>query len=79
MYAPCDGSACQVIWDALSVRLQALRGKKVCIYGDFNAVRCRKERKSVMDYVGVADCAPFNHFIEENVFLDLALCGRKFT
>jgi len=25
------------------------------------------------------DCAPFNHFIEENVLHDLPLCGRKFT
>lgn len=55
MYAPCDGGARQFLWDALSTRLQVLRGKNVCVCGDFNAVWCREERKSVTVSGGVAE------------------------
>ena len=79
MYAPCDGNARQVLWVSLSTRLQSLQGKKVCVCGDFNAVRCREERRSVTNYGGVMDCVPFNHFIDENALLDLPLCSRNFT
>lgn len=55
VYAPCDGGARQLLWDALSTRLQVLRGKNVCVCGDFNAVWCREERKSVTVSGGVAE------------------------
>ena len=38
VYAPCDNGARQLLWDRLSVMLQQLAGKNVCICGDFNAV-----------------------------------------
>lgn len=79
VYDPCDVSARQVLWDSLSARLIALHGKKVCVCGDFNAVRCREERRSVSSSGVVLDCAPFNHFIEDNALLNLPLCGRNFT
>ena len=79
VYAPCDGVDRQVLCDSLSIRIPALQGKKVCIYGNFNEVRCRKERRSVSNYGGVMDFAPFNHFIDENALLDLPLYGRNFT
>jgi hypothetical protein len=79
VYAPCEGYARQVLWDSLSVRIQSLRGKKVCICGDFNAVRCREERCSVTSAGGVMDFESFNQFIEGNVLIDLPLCGRMFT
>jgi len=56
-----------------------LRGRKVCVCGDFNVVRCREERRSVSSFGGGLDCSPFNHFIEDNALFDLPLCGRNFT
>ena len=68
-----------LLWDSLSIRIQAFWGKKVCICGDFNAVICSEERRSVTYYGGVRDFSPFNQFIDDNVLIDLPLCGRKFT
>jgi len=79
VYVSCNGNERQVLWDSLSSRLQALRGKKVCVCGDFNAVRCMEERRSVSASGGVLDFEPFNQFIVENALIDLPLCGRNFT
>lgn len=79
VYAPCSGNDRKLMWIELSIRFQALRGAKVCVCGNFNAVRGREERRSVSDYGGEAEFVPFNSFIEENVLLDLPLFGRKFT
>lgn len=35
IYAPCDAAARRILWDSLSPRLHLLRGKKVCVCGDF--------------------------------------------
>ena len=79
VYAPCDVTARQELCDSLSLCIQALQGKKECICGNFNAVKCREERRSVTNSGGVVDFASFNHFIDENALLDLPLCGRNFT
>jgi len=79
VYAPCNGADRQVLWDSLTIRLQALRGKKVCVCSDFNAVRCREERRYVNASGGMLDFGSFNHFIVENTLFDLPLCGRNFT
>lgn len=79
VYAPCDYGAHQLLWDTLSTRLQVLRGKNVCVCGDFNAVRGREERKSVTGSGGVMDFAPFNLFIDDNGLVDLPMCGRNFN
>lgn len=47
IYAPCDLRAKEVLWAALSAHLQSLRGQKVCVCGDFNAVRKSEERRFV--------------------------------
>jgi len=78
VYAPFDVHARQVLLEILSVRIQALRGKKICVCGDFNVVRCREERKSVSVSV-VADYGPFNHFVDENGLIDIPLWWCKFT
>lgn len=39
IYAPCDLRAKEELWAALSARLHLLRGQKVCVCSDFNAVR----------------------------------------
>lgn len=79
VYAPCNRSAQQVLWNLLSARLLSLGNNKVCVCGDFNTVWSVEERRSVRGSQLVDDCAPFNDFIEDRVLIDLPLCGRKFT
>lgn len=79
IYAPCDNGAKQLLWNSLSVYLQRLVGKNVCLCGDFNAVRTMDERKSRGVAIQSFDCVPFNTFIDSNVLVDLPLHGRSFT
>lgn len=79
VYAPCEGGARQLLWAALSARLQALRSEKVCVCGDFNVVRCPEERRSMGAHGGATEYEHFNQFIEDNGLIDLPLCGRNFT
>ena len=79
IYAPCDSSSKQQLWVSLSEKLQLLRGEKVCVCGDFNAIRSMDERRSSRG-VTVSQATPhFNDFIAENGLIDLPLCGRRFT
>ncbi|PNX63799.1 cysteine-rich receptor-like protein kinase, partial [Trifolium pratense] len=79
VYAPCDDGAKQVLWDSLSVRLRSLVGKRVCVCGDFNAVKLVDERRSSRGGHRSLDHVPFARFIEDNTLIDLPLIGRKFT
>jgi exonuclease III len=79
VYAPCDAGAKQRLWDSLSVRLQSLGGKRVCVCGDFNAVRNLDERRSSRLGPRPLDHVPFNRFIEDTFLIDLPLSGRLFT
>ncbi|PNX69927.1 cytochrome p450, partial [Trifolium pratense] len=47
IYAPCDDMAKQQLWESISERLHSLAGKRVCVCGDFNAVKHVDERRSV--------------------------------
>ncbi|CAJ2627870.1 unnamed protein product [Trifolium pratense] len=79
VYAPCDSRAKQILWDSLSVKIQALGRSRVCICGDFNAVRSLDERRSANEGYRPSDHTPFNRFIDDNTLIDLPLCGRKYT
>lgn len=79
IYASCDVLAIKLLWDTLTHRLQQLRGKKVCVCGDFNDVRSREERRYVSVSHFFSDYTHFNLFIADNFLLDLPLGGRKFT
>ncbi|KAK2361094.1 hypothetical protein QL285_086291 [Trifolium repens] len=79
VYAPCDPDAKQGLWDALSSRLQSLVGMRVCVCGDFNAVRNTPERRSTSAGQRPLDQLGFNHFIDDNFLVDLPLGGRKYT
>lgn len=79
IYAPCDVLAKKLLWDTLTPRLQQLRGKKVCVCGDFNDVRSREEIRSVSVSHFFSDYTHFNLFIDDNFLLDLPLGGQKFT
>jgi hypothetical protein len=79
VYAPCDNGAKLLLWARLSSLLSNLSGKNVCICGDFNVVRSLEERRSTRAHSSVGDVDPFNKFIEDNLLVDLPLCGRMFT
>ncbi|MCI32253.1 endonuclease/exonuclease/phosphatase family protein, partial [Trifolium medium] len=79
VYAPCDFGVKQKLWDSLSVRIQSLGTKRVCVCGDFNVVKHVDERRSSRGGHHSLDHIPFNRFIEDNTLIDLPLSGRKFT
>ncbi|GAU35285.1 hypothetical protein TSUD_274870 [Trifolium subterraneum] len=67
------------LWDSLSERIQTLGRSKVCVCGDFNAVRSSKECHSGRGRTWSLDHVSFNRFIDDNNLIDLPLSGRKFT
>jgi len=79
VYAPCGSRDKEALWASLSAQLLLLRGKRVCVRGDFNAVRKTEERRSVRREQVSNDHAAFNSFIEDNGLQDLPLFGRIFT
>jgi exonuclease III len=79
VYAPCEDGAKQRLWDSLTARLQSLGRSRICVCGDFNAVKHVDERRSSRVGPRYLDHIPFSRFIEENNLVDLPLHGRKFT
>ncbi|PNY17864.1 cysteine-rich receptor-like protein kinase, partial [Trifolium pratense] len=79
VYAPCDNSAKQRLWDSLSARIQLLDGKRVCVCEDFNAVKSVEESRSIRVGHSNLDHILFQRFIDDNTLIDLPLGGRKFT
>ncbi|GAU27954.1 hypothetical protein TSUD_146720 [Trifolium subterraneum] len=79
VYAPFALDAKQTLWDSLLGMIHVLNGEKVCVCGDFNAVRSIEERHSSKDVPNSSDLIPFNQFIDDAVLIDLPLSGHKFT
>ncbi|GAU50364.1 hypothetical protein TSUD_409370 [Trifolium subterraneum] len=79
VYAPCGLGAKQSLWNSLLGRILLLNGERVCVCGDFNAVRSIEERRSARAGSHSSDHIPFNRFIDDAVLIDLPLSGRKFT
>jgi len=79
VYAPCDIYRQQVLWNNLSNKLVSFLDQNVCICGDFNAVRCLEERRSVGSVFNQVWSTNFNNFIEGNMLVDLPLRSRNFT
>jgi len=79
VYAPCDNGAKQVLWEALSMRLQRFLGKNVCICGDFNAVRSLSERRSTRYNLARMLWFLLIGSLKKNSLVDLLLCCRSFT
>ncbi|GAU35827.1 hypothetical protein TSUD_56330 [Trifolium subterraneum] len=66
VYAPCDAGAKQTLWNSLSGRIQLLNGERVCVCGDFNAVRRIEERRPLRTGPRPSDHIPFNQFIDDS-------------
>ncbi|GAU51435.1 hypothetical protein TSUD_413350 [Trifolium subterraneum] len=46
VYAPCEDGAKQGLWVSFSARIQSLGRRRICVCGDFNAVKHIDERRS---------------------------------
>jgi len=79
VFAPCDSSRQQALCNVLSSRLEALADQNVCVCGDFNAIRCVEERRSLSSVFNQAGTDNFNSFIANNFLVDLPLRGRTYT
>jgi endonuclease/exonuclease/phosphatase family metal-dependent hydrolase len=79
VYGLCDAGVKQGLWDYLSSRIQSLGEKRVCVCGDFNAVRFLDERRSSRIGSHPQDHIPFSRFIDNTFLVDMLLSGRKFT
>jgi len=79
VYAPCDNGAKQILWGRLTTQLQRLVGKKVRVCGDFIDVWYVEERWCLPTSYIYLEFTSFYWFIDDNVFVDLPLCGRKYT
>jgi len=75
IYAPCDVSRQQHLWNHLSLRLGVLSSQNVCVCGDFNAVRCFEERRSVGRVYNAVRSDNFNNLIDTIAPIDLPLQG----
>jgi len=78
----CSGSLREKkeVWSEINVvRLNQL-SKAWCIIGDFNSIRRKEERKSLMSTLDYSkEIKGFNEFIESAELVDIPLVGRKFT
>ena len=79
IYTPCDPRASQELWVSMSKKLQMLRGEKVCVCGDFNAVRNLEVHRSLRGGNVVQVTPHFSMFIEDNRLIDLPLCSCRYT
>jgi exonuclease III len=79
VYAPCDASGQQVLWENISLKMNSYVGQNICVCSDFNVVRCVEECRSVGMVSRQPGIANFNNFIDGCLFIDLPLRGRSFT
>jgi exonuclease III len=73
VYAPCDSSGKQVLWDRLGEFLRSQNLSVWCVCGDFNVVRSEEKRRGNGRVVSHGDSIYFNNFIEESRLIDLPL------
>jgi exonuclease III len=82
VYAPCESGAKQVLWDSLSVRLQSLGRSRVCVCGDFNAVKHVDERRSARTGLRSLDYIPLTASLRTTIWwtfprTDASILGSK--
>ncbi|KEH22027.1 hypothetical protein MTR_7g029180 [Medicago truncatula] len=61
----------QALWDNISNRLVSFDDQNICVCGDFNAVRCGTERRSVGTSYRDTGTIGLNQFIDDNLLIDL--------
>jgi exonuclease III len=67
-------------WLEILEALESYKGERICLMGDFNAIRSDDERKGAEGYSRRTDIQAFNNFIQKGEFVvDLPMAGKKFT
>jgi len=68
------------VWDEISEFRKIQQNRVWCVVGDFNSIRRKEEKKSV---VSVSNCSRetrgFNSFMENSELFDIPMIGIKFT
>ncbi|XP_068486295.1 uncharacterized protein [Phaseolus vulgaris] len=70
----------KLIWDEINACRASQLNKIWCVVGDFNSIRTKDERKSLVSSSNYSrEIHGFNEFIEKAELLDIPMVGRKFT
>ncbi|GKU93781.1 hypothetical protein SLEP1_g7347 [Rubroshorea leprosula] len=77
IYSSCNRQEKWQMWSELQELIKAAGGGNWCLAGDFNAIRCKEEKKGKT--YDTSDMCKFNNFISETGLLEIPLKGRKFT
>lgn len=67
------------MWDRLVPFISSKTDFSLCLYGDFNSIRSIDERKERSMVFRQVDVNNFNMFIDDNLLIDLPICGRLLT
>lgn len=76
VYAPQDVGVKKLLWDKIARIINSI-DVAWCIFGDFNEVRCREERKN--SNFNSRGASNFNEFINSEGLIDIPLGGKLFT
>jgi len=77
----CPGSLREkmLVWEEISVHRLTQLSKAWCVMGDFNSIRRKEERKSLVSISEYSrEIKGFNAFIEKAEYVDISLTSRKF-
>jgi len=70
----------KTLWEELSNIKATSQDVVWCLCGDFNATRSQSERKgSTGREDHASEIKGFNSFIDDNIFLDIPIVGKKYT
>jgi hypothetical protein len=82
VYAKCDLNAKRRLWDDITMSRGGFGDGAWCIVGDFNAVRCREERRGIGPIISsslTVEMREFNIFINNINVEDVPVMGGSFT
>jgi len=70
----------KAIWDEINAYRACQLNRIWCVVGDFNSIRTKEERKSLVVGSNYSrEMREFNEFIEKAELMDIPMVGRKFT
>jgi len=79
VYAPCDSEGKMALWQSLNPLVLNNTDVCLCVCRDFNSVQYSDEKKERGTVFRKVEADFFNKFIEENLLIDLPICGRLYT
>ncbi|KAL8506349.1 hypothetical protein ACS0TY_017286 [Phlomoides rotata] len=79
VYAPCLSPEKNELWEIIMLKVSQNLDARVCVVGDFNAIRRLEERVGRREMVENRDIQRFEEFIQQSNLHDLMLVGRSYT